>query len=58
MSDLFTLNRFIVYYARLVGYIDVVIILILVWQIYVLNLSFNYITENKVYRIKALGALG
>jgi len=40
------------------GRIDVTVIKILVWQIYVLNLSFNYITENKVYRIKALGALG
>jgi len=28
------------------GYIDVIFIRILVWQIYVLNLSFNYITEN------------
>jgi hypothetical protein len=41
-----------------VGYIDVVIIKILVWQIYVLNLSFDYITENKVFRIKILGVLG
>lgn len=40
------------------GYIDVIIIKILVWQINVLNLSFNYLTENKVFRIKALGALG
>ena len=28
------------------------------WQNYVLNLSFNYLTENKVYRIKILGILG
>jgi len=40
------------------GYIDVIIIKILVWQIYVLNLSFNYFTENKVFRIKILGILG
>jgi NADH:ubiquinone oxidoreductase subunit H len=40
------------------GYIDVVIIKILVWQIYVLNLSFNNITENKVFRIGILGISG
>lgn len=40
------------------GYIDVTIIWILVWQINVLNLSFNYFTENKVFRIKILGILG
>ena len=40
------------------GYIDVVIILILVWQIYVSNLSFDYETEDKVFRIKILGILG
>jgi len=41
-----------------VGYTDVIISRILVWQNYVLNLSFNYFTENKVFRIEALGALG
>ena len=40
------------------GYIDVIIIKILVWQIYVLNSSFNYFTENKVFWIKILGILG
>lgn len=40
------------------GYIDVVISEILVWQINVLNLSFNYITENKVFRIEVLGTSG
>jgi NADH:ubiquinone oxidoreductase subunit H len=40
------------------GCIDVTIIRILVWQIYVLNLSFNYITKDKVFRIKILGILG
>lgn len=40
------------------GYIDVVIIVILVWQIYVLNLSFNYLTEDKVFRIEVLGTSG
>lgn len=40
------------------GYIDVVIIKILVWQIYVSNLSFDYLTEDKVFRIKVLGTLG
>jgi hypothetical protein len=40
------------------GHIDVMFIKILVWQINVLNLSFNYITENKVFRIKILGILG
>jgi NADH:ubiquinone oxidoreductase subunit H len=41
-----------------VGCTDVTIIEILVWQNNVLNSSFNYFTENKVFRIKALGALG
>lgn len=58
MSGLFTLNRFLVYCAREVGYIDAIIIKILVWQINVLNLSLNYFTENKVFRIKILGILG
>lgn len=58
MSGLFTLNRVLVYCARRVGYIDVIIIEILVWQIYVSNLSFDYFTENKVSRIKILGILG
>jgi len=40
------------------GCIDVAISTILVWQIYVLNLSFNYITENKVFRIGILGIPG
>lgn len=40
------------------GCTDVTIIEILVWQNNVLNSSFNYFTENKVFRIKALGALG
>ncbi len=40
------------------GCIDVVIREILVWQNYVLNLSFNYFTEEKVFRIKILGILG
>ena len=40
------------------GYTDVIIIKILVWQNNVLNLSFNHFTENWVFRIKALGALG
>ena len=58
MSGLFTLNRFLVYCARKVGHIDAIIIEILVWQIYVSNLSFDYFTENKVYRMKILGILG
>jgi len=40
------------------GCIDVTISKILVWQNNVLNLSFNYLTENKVYRIKILGVSG
>jgi hypothetical protein len=40
------------------GYIDVIIRWILVWQNNVLNLSFNYITENKVFRIEILGISG
>lgn len=40
------------------GYIDVIISEILVWQINVSNLSFVYLTENKVFRIKILGILG
>lgn len=40
------------------GYIDVTISEILVWQSNVLNLSFNYFTENKVFRIKTLGVFG
>lgn len=32
--------------------------MILVWQIYVLNLSFNYVTENKAFRVRVLGTLG
>lgn len=40
------------------GYIDVVIIVILVWQIYVKNLSFFYLTEDKVFRIEVLGISG
>lgn len=58
MSGLFTLNRFSVHCAREVGYIDAVIIKILVWQINVLNSSFNYFTENKVFRIEVLGISG
>ena len=40
------------------GYIDAVIILILVWQNYVSNLSFDYFTEDKVLRIEILGISG
>jgi len=40
------------------GCIDVTIIAILVWQSNVLNLSFNYLTENKVLRIGILGISG
>lgn len=40
------------------GYTDAIIIKILVWQSNVLNPSFNYFTENKVFRIKILGILG
>jgi NADH:ubiquinone oxidoreductase subunit H len=40
------------------GYIDVVIITILVWQSNVSNLSFVYFTENKVLRIEVLGTSG
>jgi NADH:ubiquinone oxidoreductase subunit H len=40
------------------GYIDVIISRILVWQIYVLNLSFNNLTENEVFRIEVLGISG
>jgi NADH:ubiquinone oxidoreductase subunit H len=40
------------------GYIDVVIIMILVWQSNVSNLSFVYFTENKVLRIEVLGTSG
>ena len=40
------------------GCIDVTIIKILVWQNNVPNLSFDYFTENKVFRIKILGILG
>ncbi len=40
------------------GYTDVIIITILVWQSNVLNLSLNYLTENKVFRIRVLGTLG
>jgi NADH:ubiquinone oxidoreductase subunit H len=40
------------------GCIDVTIIKILVWQNNVSNLSFDYFTENKVFRIKILGILG
>lgn len=58
MSGLSTSNRFIVYYARELGYVDVVNILILVWQINVSNLSFDYSTENEVFRIEVLGISG
>lgn len=40
------------------GCIDVTIIKILVWQNNVSNSSFDYFTENKVFRIKILGILG
>ena len=40
------------------GYIDVVIIEILVWQSNVSNLSFEDFTENKVFRIEVLGISG
>lgn len=40
------------------GYIDVVISEILVWQNYVSNLSFVYLAEDKVYRIEVLGTSG
>ena len=40
------------------GCIDVVVIKILVWQNNVSNLSFDYFTENKVFRIKILGISG
>ena len=49
MSDLFTLKRlFGLLSQRLLGYIDVIIVWILVWQINVLNLSFYNFTENGV----------
>ena len=40
------------------GCTDVTIIKILVWQNNVSNSSFDYFTENKVFRIKILGILG
>jgi hypothetical protein len=40
------------------GYVDVVFIKILVWQIYVSSLSLEEFTENKVFRIKVLGIFG
>jgi NADH-quinone oxidoreductase subunit H len=40
------------------GYIDVIIIKILEWQSNVLNLSFNYKSLNKVFRIEVLGISG
>ena len=43
---------------EILGHTDVMIITILVWQNNVLNLSFNYFTENKVFRIEVLGTSG